>query len=200
MGVSMPTMRSREVRAKRSRSGAPSPARKVTLALLRLTDAAPLIVAKELGVFADEGLDVQLSIEPSWANIADKIAHALIDGAVILPPLAFAISLGLRRGATPLIVPMSLALKGNTITLSDGLAADIRRGARRSGTGRARGLSIRRRCRLLADRHHTARAGWCCRRRGGAKRTAPSPIPNGRSRGSGRSGRHRARLGRIGGC
>jgi ABC-type nitrate/sulfonate/bicarbonate transport system substrate-binding protein len=128
MGVSMPTMRSGEVRAKRSRSGASSPARKVTLALLRLTDAAPLIVAKELGVFADEGLDVQLSIEPSWANIADKIAHALIDGAVILPPLAFAISLGLRRGATPLIVPMSLSLKGNTITLSDGLAADIRRG------------------------------------------------------------------------
>jgi two-component system, oxyanion-binding sensor len=133
MGVSMPTMRSRELPAKRSRSGAASPTRKVTLALLRLTDAAPLIVAKELGAFADEGLDVQLSIEPSWANIADKMAHALIDGAVILPPLAFAISLGLRRRATPLFVPMSLSLKGNTITLSDGLAADIRR----SGDGRA---------------------------------------------------------------
>jgi ABC-type nitrate/sulfonate/bicarbonate transport system substrate-binding protein len=133
MGVSMPTMRSVEGPVKRPRGGALSPARKVTLALLRLTDAAPLIVAKELGAFADEGLDVRLSIEPSWANIADKIACALIDGAVILPPLAFAISLGLRRGPTPLIVPMSLSLKGNTITLADHLAADILRG----GDGRS---------------------------------------------------------------
>jgi NitT/TauT family transport system ATP-binding protein/nitrate/nitrite transport system substrate-binding protein len=125
MGVSMPTMRSTEGRPRAGRS---SPVRKVTLALLRLTDAAPLIVAKELGAFADEGLDVRLSIEPSWANVADKIAYALIDGAVILPPLAFAISLGLRRAATPLIVPMSLSLKGNTITLADRLAADILRG------------------------------------------------------------------------
>jgi ABC-type nitrate/sulfonate/bicarbonate transport system substrate-binding protein len=138
MGVSMPTKRSTEVPAKRPRSNASGPARRVTLALLRLTDAAPLIVAKELGAFADEGLDVQLSIEPSWANIADKIAHALIDGAVIVPPLAFAISLGLRRGATPLFVPMSLSLKGNTITLADGLAADILGG----GDGRAAATAL----------------------------------------------------------
>jgi hypothetical protein len=47
VGMSMPTMRSRELPAKRSRSGAASPTRRVTLALLRLTDAAPLIVVRE---------------------------------------------------------------------------------------------------------------------------------------------------------
>src|SRR6266851_4898774 len=70
--------------------------RHVTLGLLRLTDAAPLIVAKELGTFAEEGLDVELSIEPSWANVADKIVYGLLDGAVMLPPLALAVTLGLR--------------------------------------------------------------------------------------------------------
>ena len=102
--------------------------RAITLGLLRLTDAAPLIIAKKLGAFAEEGLDVTLSIEPSWANVADKIAYGLIDGAVMPPPLAFAVTLGLRGGATPLLVPMSLSLKGNTITLAEGLAAEILRG------------------------------------------------------------------------
>jgi two-component system, oxyanion-binding sensor len=40
--------------------------------LVRLTDAAPLIMARELGYFAAEDLEVSLSIEPSWANIADN--------------------------------------------------------------------------------------------------------------------------------
>ncbi len=101
---------------------------KVKLGLLRLTDAAPLIVAKELGTFAEEGLDVELSIEPSWANVADKIVYGLLDGAVMLPPLALAVTLGLRGGGAPLVVPMSLSLKGNTITLSESIAAEILRG------------------------------------------------------------------------
>ena len=66
------------------------------LGALRLTDSAPLIVAQEFGFFADEGLDVALSMEPSWANVADKLAHGALDAAAILPPLAFAIALGAR--------------------------------------------------------------------------------------------------------
>jgi ABC-type nitrate/sulfonate/bicarbonate transport system substrate-binding protein len=100
-------------------------ARTVTLALLRLTDAAPLILAEALGAFAEEDLEVRLAIEPSWANVADKLAYGLIDGAVMLPPLAFAVSLGLRGGATPLVVPMALSLKGNTITLAERLAGEM---------------------------------------------------------------------------
>ncbi|MGO8917358.1 MAG: CmpA/NrtA family ABC transporter substrate-binding protein [Stellaceae bacterium] len=98
-------------------------ARRLRLGVLRLTDAAPLIIAKELGFFAAEGLEVVLSVEPSWANIADKLAYGLLDGAVMLPPLAFAISLGLRGAAAcPLVVPLSLSLGGNTVTLSTELA------------------------------------------------------------------------------
>lgn len=106
-------------------SGARARPSKVVLGLLRLTDAAPVIIAREMGVFAEEGLEVELSIEPSWANVADKIAYGLIDGAVMLPPLALAVSLGLRRARAPLVVPMSLSLKGNTITLVERSAALI---------------------------------------------------------------------------
>jgi len=106
------------------------------LGVLRLTDAAPLIVAKELGHFAAEGLEVMLSVEPSWANIADKLAYGLLDGAMILPPLALALRLGLSGGAGPerIIVPAALSLNGNTITLTERWSAAVLDGAVRDGT------------------------------------------------------------------
>ena len=99
-----------------SRSHGPT-ASKVAIGLLRLTDSAPVIVAHEFGFFADERLDVALSIEPSWANIADKLAYGALDATVVVPPLAFAVSLGLRGPAEPLIIPFAISLGGNTITL-----------------------------------------------------------------------------------
>ena len=101
---------------------APQPLR---LGLLRLTDSAPAIVALELGYFADEGIDVRLSIEPSWANVADKLAHRALEAAVILPPLAFAIALGLRGRAEPLVVPYCVSAAGDAIVAHKDFAARI---------------------------------------------------------------------------
>jgi two-component system, oxyanion-binding sensor len=92
--------------------------RKLTIGLLKLTDAAPVVMAKELGVFAREGLDVTLSIEPSWATLADKLAYGFVDAGVMLAPLVLATNIGLRGAPRPLIVPMNLSLGGNTVSLS----------------------------------------------------------------------------------
>lgn len=100
----------------------------IVIGLLRLTDAAPVIVAVENSYFAKRGLDVRLSVEPSWANIADKLTYGRLSAAVMLPPLAFAVSLGLRGIGTPLIVPVSLSLNGNSITLSTALADAVGQG------------------------------------------------------------------------
>ena len=62
------------------------------IGILRLTDAAPLIVARECGYFAAENIEAVLSVEPSWANVADKLAYGLLDGAMLLPPLAMALA------------------------------------------------------------------------------------------------------------
>jgi NitT/TauT family transport system ATP-binding protein/nitrate/nitrite transport system substrate-binding protein len=96
--------------------------RVVRIGLLRLTDAATVVVATEKRLFAARDLDVRLSIEPSWANVADKLSYRQLDAAVMPPPLALAISLGLRGTGTPLIVPISLSLNGNSITVSKSLA------------------------------------------------------------------------------
>jgi NitT/TauT family transport system ATP-binding protein/nitrate/nitrite transport system substrate-binding protein len=102
------------------------PEARLRIGFLRLTDSAPVIVAHEFGWFAEEGLDTELIAEPSWANIADKLAYGFLDAAVILPPLAFAVELGLRGASQPLLIPCNISLGGNTITLTRELARSVR--------------------------------------------------------------------------
>ena len=68
-----------------------------------------------------------LSVEPSWANIADKLCYGLLDGAMLLPPLALALRFGLSGSAGPekILVPAALSLNGNTVTLSERWTAAI---------------------------------------------------------------------------
>ena len=61
-------------------------------------------------------------------------------------------------------------------------------------------LPLRRRERLLADRHDGASPMSCCRRPAGARRTARSPIRSAASRASAPSARRPAKRGRTGGC
>jgi two-component system, oxyanion-binding sensor len=123
------------------------------IGLLRLTDAAPLIVAAERGYFEAEGLDVELSVEPSWANISDKLSYGLLDGAMMLAPLALALGLGLSGGAYPegIVVPVALSLNGNTITFAAHWIAAMTSGDRSAlcrlsaiETGRRFAIALRR--------------------------------------------------------
>jgi NitT/TauT family transport system ATP-binding protein/nitrate/nitrite transport system substrate-binding protein len=89
----------------------------VRIGLLRLVDSAPVVVAEQRGLFSEMGLDVSLSIEPSWSNAADKLAFGLLDAAVMLSPLALAAAIGLRGAPARIVVPMGLSQGGNTIVL-----------------------------------------------------------------------------------
>ncbi|GAC1338141.1 MAG: CmpA/NrtA family ABC transporter substrate-binding protein [Acetobacteraceae bacterium] len=97
------------------------------LGMVRLTDAAPLVYAQVHGLFAARGIEVQILVEASWANVSDKLAWGLLDGAVMLPPLAIAMVLGLRGPATPLLIPAGISLNGNAITLTSRLADELLR-------------------------------------------------------------------------
>jgi len=93
------------------------------IGFIALNDAAVLIAAHARGLFAAEGLDVELVREVSWATIRDKVNVGALDGAHMLAPLALATSVG-AAGAqpVPLIAPFALALNGPAITLSSRLA------------------------------------------------------------------------------
>jgi two-component system, oxyanion-binding sensor len=97
----------------------------VRLGVLRLTDSAPAILAAAEGLFATEGINVALQVEPSWANVADKLSWGKLDAAIMLPPLALAAAAGLRGPPTRLVVPMGISQGGNAVVVSRAVAAGL---------------------------------------------------------------------------
>jgi ABC-type nitrate/sulfonate/bicarbonate transport system substrate-binding protein len=95
------------------------------IGFIPLIDAAALIVAVEKGFTHTEGLDVQLVREVSWSNVRDKLNIGLFDAAHILAPVPIASSLGLGHIKVPIVVPLTLNLNGNAITVSAALHAAI---------------------------------------------------------------------------
>ena len=96
----------------------------VRLGFVPLTDCAPLVVAREFGLFARHGLTVSLSRELGWATIRNKLAHGELDAAHAPCGLPFALRLGLGCPATDCVASLVINLNGNGITLSAGLAHD----------------------------------------------------------------------------
>lgn len=83
-----------------------------------LMDCAPLAVAVEKGLAAEEGLDLRLVRETSWANIRDRVVVGHFDAAHMLAPMAIASTLGVAHLKVPMAAPLSLGLGGNAITVS----------------------------------------------------------------------------------
>lgn len=93
----------------------------LTLGFIPLTDCAPLVIAREHGHFAKYGLEVTLSKETSWANIRDKVALGILDGAQMLAPMPLAMTLGIGPIHKPMVTAFTLDLNGNAITVSNAL-------------------------------------------------------------------------------
>lgn len=95
------------------------------LGMVPLVDAAPLIVARDKGFFAKQGLEVQLSVEASWASIRDKVIAGVLDGAQMLAPMPIAATLGVDAIGVPMITALSLSLNGNSIAVSESLYQEL---------------------------------------------------------------------------
>jgi len=94
---------------------------KLRIGFIPLADAAALIVAVDKGFAADEGLDVELVREVSWANVRDKLNVGVFDAAHLIAPVAIASSLGLGHIKVPIAAPLVIGTNGNGITVSPAL-------------------------------------------------------------------------------
>ena len=85
---------------------------------IKLTDMAPLAIAKEQGFFEDEGLFVTLEPQANWKVLLDRVITGELDGAHMLAgqPLAATIGFGTKAH---IITPFSMDLNGNGITVSN---------------------------------------------------------------------------------
>ncbi|HEY0330040.1 MAG TPA: CmpA/NrtA family ABC transporter substrate-binding protein [Rhodopseudomonas sp.] len=95
------------------------------LGFIALTDAAPLFVAKEKGLFAKYGMpDVEVLKQASWGTTRDNLVLGSegngIDGAHILTPMPYLISSGKvtqNNQPTPMYILARLNLNGQCISV-----------------------------------------------------------------------------------
>lgn len=91
----------------------------IKLGFIPLTDCAPLVAAKELGLFKKYGVNVELNKEASWANIRDKIVNGELDAAHCLFSMPLSVYTGIGgKAGTQMKIAMVLNNNGQAITLS----------------------------------------------------------------------------------
>jgi two-component system, oxyanion-binding sensor len=99
--------------------------RRLRIGFLPLVDAALLIVAREEGFAEEEGLNLDLVREASWANLRDRLSVGMLDAAQMLAPAAIAATLGLGHLRVPMAAPAILSLGGASITVSSALYREM---------------------------------------------------------------------------
>lgn len=103
-----------------------TPSRKIKLGFIPLTDCAPLVVAKELGLFAKYGVDVELEKQASWAVVRDKILNGELDGAHCLFSMPLSVYTGVGgKAGSEMKIAMVLNNNGQAITLSKDFCGQV---------------------------------------------------------------------------
>jgi nitrate/nitrite transport system substrate-binding protein len=87
---------------------------------IKLTDCAPLVIAREKGFFQDEGLQVEVIAQPNWKTLLDNVINGELDGAHMLSgqPIAATIGIGTK---SPIVTAYTMDLNGNGITVSNSI-------------------------------------------------------------------------------
>ena len=95
------------------------------LGFIALTDSAPLIIAKEKGLFEKYGMkDVEVIKQASWPVTRDNLelgsASGGIDGAHILSPMPYLMSLGkITKQPVPMYILARLNTNGQAISVAN---------------------------------------------------------------------------------
>lgn len=105
-----------------------------------LVDAAPLIVAAELGFAEEEGLHLDLQPAVSWSMLRDMLDFGQVVAAQMLSVVPVARALGLGGGAQPLETALVLSMNGQVLGVSEQVAARL--GARPFGAPLAAGQAM----------------------------------------------------------
>ncbi len=98
----------------------------ISVGFMPLADAAPLIVAQEMGFAAEEGLALDLRRAPSWSSLRDMLSFGQVDAAHMLSPVPVASALGLGGARAKLSAVSVLSINGTVVGVSNALAQQMR--------------------------------------------------------------------------
>lgn len=118
---------------------------RLRLGYVPLLDAAPLIVAHELGFAAEEGLALDLVRITAWAQSRDMLGAGVIDAAHMLVPMAIAQALGLGPRLPDFDLVMFLSHGGQVFAVNAQIEARLRQAGHPFdfADARAAGLALR---------------------------------------------------------
>jgi len=91
---------------------------KLKVGFIPITCATPIIMAHPMGMYAKQGLDVDVVKTAGWAVIRDKTLNKEYDAAHMLSPMPLAITLGAGANAVPYTMPAVENINGQAITLA----------------------------------------------------------------------------------
>lgn len=91
---------------------------KLKIGFIPITCATPIIMAKPMGFYEKQGLDVEVVKTAGWAVVRDKTVNREYDAAHMLAPMPIALSLGLGSNAVPFMVPLIENVNGQSICLA----------------------------------------------------------------------------------
>jgi nitrate/nitrite transport system substrate-binding protein len=95
------------------------PGEVIRIGFIPLTDCAPIVMAKELGLFEKYGVKVEVTKEASWANVRDKLLTGELDAAHCLFSMPFSVYTGVGgKEGSEMKIAMVLNNNGQAITLS----------------------------------------------------------------------------------
>ncbi len=98
---------------------------RVDIGYVPLLDAAPLVIAAEMGFAAEEQLDLVLHQEVSWAALRDRLIWGRYHAAHMLAPVVIAQTAGVGVGDVALDALMVLSVNGDMIGATPELARRI---------------------------------------------------------------------------
>lgn len=85
---------------------------------IKLTDCAPIVIAKEMGYFDDEGLSVTVEAQGNWKELLNRVITGDLDGAHMLAGQPIGATVGFGTQAD-IMTAYSLDYNGNGITVSN---------------------------------------------------------------------------------
>ena len=98
----------------------------LSVGFIPLVDAAPLIVAQEMGFAAEEGISLDLRRAPSWSSLRDLLSFGQVDAAHMLSPVPVAAAMGLGGAGGALSAVSVLSVNGNVIGVNRALEDRLR--------------------------------------------------------------------------
>jgi len=99
-------------------AGGPLEKKDLKVGFIPITCATPIIMAKPMGFYEKQGLNVDVIKTAGWAVIRDKTLNKEYDAAHMLSPMPLAITMGVGSNPIPYTAPAIENINGQAITLA----------------------------------------------------------------------------------